>query len=351
MNLTTIPFTFALVAASAVMASAQESLTTSGATDASTTPQERAKERGQAGKVKAPSKGLRRAFLPHSTVIGHAVTAGEGVAMGTVQDLVLDPATGTLSHVVIKAGENSAVAGQMRAVPFKSLSWKAAVNGDTTASLTLEPRAFEALQAFDPAKLDALAGSKAIDAAAKRVEKAAKDMTDEAKAALGQSAREATATAARSVLLSGLAGASVHAPTGDAFASVGEAVIDCGRGTVAFATVGAADAQYLVPFPLLELKSEPTRDPAAPVKLSVTAPMDATALADAPKVEGKLTRLISQPRYRASVYKHYGVEAPAGRADRGDKGQGPKAAPGKEQAVNPKKAKTRKVKTDDADPR
>lgn len=296
--------------------------------------------------------GARNAlFLAHGDVIGHTVTAKAGEAsvdLGTVANFVIDTSNGSISHVVIKAGEKTSQPGQLRAVPASTLNWSAGEDGDSSAVLGLDARAFDATPAFDPKMLDQMAGKSAVDAAAKRLGDAAKDMTDEEKNALNSKAREATAGAVRSVLASNLAGIGVQAPDEEKpFARVGELVVDCTRGRVAFATVAAGEETYLVPFQVLKVQRAPGAE-GGKETFSILAPTNAEGMVGAPTINADEKQTIDNPRFRASVNKHYGVKAPMGRrGQRGgqEAGEGADRA-GKKRAGGVKERKVRKVRKD-----
>ncbi|QDV06643.1 PRC-barrel domain protein [Planctomycetes bacterium Poly30] len=298
-----------------------------------------------------PGMGQRNLFLPSTEVMGHAVTAMAGeaaVELGTVANLVVDTKDGSISHVIIQGGEKTSQPGQLRAVPFDALNWSAGEDGKNTAVLDLDPRAFDATPAFDPTMIDQLTGSSAVDAAAKRLGDAGKDMTDEQKAEMNKKAREATAGAVRSVLATNLAGVGVRAKDErQPFSRLSNLIVDCGRGQIAFATVVTGEGNYLVPFQVLEVASTPGADGAA-ATYSVIAPTNAEGMVGAPMINADAEETASNPRFRASVYKHYGVDAPMGRRGKkrdGDMERG--EGPGKERARAPKEGKTRKIKKDD----
>ena len=266
-----------------------------------------------AGAQKAPQ---RRVFLPHTQVMRQTVWAKVGeetVGLGAVANLVVDGTNGSVSHVVVVAGEKSTEPGKLRAIPFSSLGWTMNAEGQPQAMLSMEARAYDALPAFDPSNLDKLTGAKAVDAAAKRVDEATDEMSAEEKAEAIKNARAATAAPSRSVLASSLAGLEVFAPSERApFGAASTLVIDCTTGNVAFAEVAVADASYLVPFSILKVRSLPGADGGEPT-LSVVAPTNAEGMVGAPTIDATQELTAQNPRFRKSVYAHYGVEAPAGK--------------------------------------
>lgn len=286
------------------------------------------------GARKGPQNGQRGAvFLPQSEILRQTVWAkvgDENVDLGAVANLVIDGTNGSVSHVVIKASDKSAEPGKLRAIPFTGLGWSMNPEGKPQAMLSMEARAFEAMPAFDPKAMDQLAGASAMDAAAKRIDKATKGKGAEETADAVKKAREASAGAARSVLASNLAGLQVFAPSErEPFGAAANLVIDCTAGKVAFAEVAVADANYLVPFQILKVRSVPGAEGAAPT-LSVVAPTNAEGMVGAPTIDASKEQTAGNPRFRKSVYAHYGVEAPMGKK-RGD-GMKRKAGDMKEKA-------------------
>ena len=160
-----------------------------------------------------------------------------------------------------------------------------------------------------------------------------------------KNARAAVQGASNSVLASNLAGLKVYAPSERApFGAASNLIIDCTAGQVAFAEVAVADANYLVPFQVLKVRSLPGAEGAAPT-LSVVAPTNAEGMAGAPTIDATNKQTAGNPRFRKSVYAHYGVEAPMGKKRGG--GMQHKAGEMKEKAEAVKgevKRAARKVK-------
>ena len=270
-----------------------------------------AQEAGMATGAKQAKQ--RRIFLPHTEVMRQTVWAKVGeetVNLGAVANLVVDGTDGSISHVVVLASEKSGDAGKLRAIPFSSLGWTMNAEGKPQAMLNIEARAFEAIPAFDASNLDKLTGAKAVDAVAKRATDAASELTAEAKAEVIKNARGASAAPSRSVLATNLVGLEVFAPSERApFGAASTLVVDCTTGSVAFAEVAVADSNYLVPFQILKVRTTPGADGAA-ATLSVVAPTNAEGIAGAPTIGSSEELTAQNPRFRKSVYAHYGVEAP-----------------------------------------
>ncbi len=336
-----------LLAASLVGSSAFAQERTAQTPEQQEAPTRRAAPAQEADAAPGARRGPQRAvFLPHTDVLRQTVWAkagDENVDLGAVANLVINGTDGSVSHVVVMAGEKSSEPGKLRAIPFQSLGWSMTEEGKPQAMLNIEPRAYDAMPAFDPKAMDKLTGAKAVDAAAKRVGEVTGDMTAEEKAEAIKNARAATAAPAQSVLASSLAGLQVFAPSErEAFGAASNLVIDCTAGKVAFAEVAVADANYLVPFQVLKVRSLPGADGAEPT-LSVLAPTNAEGMVGAPMIDAAKELTAQNPRFRKSVYAHYGVEAPAGKK-RGD-GMKRKAGDMKEK-VGEVKGKVKKVVRD-----
>ncbi|MEM9378302.1 MAG: hypothetical protein AAGB93_00025 [Planctomycetota bacterium] len=235
-----------------------------------------------------------RPFHAHTELIGLDLVVdkpgadGKPIALGTIDDLVLDGATGQLSHVIVEREK------ALRAIAWKDVTWGRTDDGALQPTAEMSVVDLEARPTLKEKDADLIVGR-----------------------------RPAASDAERSHLLTEAGDASVLATTARTpIATVDDLVLDLHAGRVAFATVTLERKQYLVPtekilLRLLEREEKAKKeaedgaeaDDEGP-KLVALLAMSKDALADAPTIDAEKEATPSHPRFRDAVYRYYGVANP-----------------------------------------
>lgn len=281
----------------------------SGSADAAFAQEAGQAERARAARVQGEKKASADApFHTQSELIGYDVLTVKGADrgnptdLGDIQDIIFDPRTGAISYVLIQSDAAS------RALRWSDLAWTKNAEGKTIASIDLSQEEFEAIAALTDKDIEALVGGEAVLAAAGRLERKAK----EGGAGEGEVAR-ARAGAARSMSnhrATEIDDIDVFAKgTEEALCDLGDYVIDCKKGRVAFATMTSQGATYVVPIEKIAVRP---KDRAAAAEespeLCAFLEMSTDEMSGAPTLSRDGNQSVSNPRFRKQVYAFYGVE-------------------------------------------
>lgn len=249
---------------------------------------------GVLAQERRPALQPDRPFHAHTELIGLDLVVdapgvdGKPIVLGAIDDIVLDGATGQLSHVIIEREK------ALRAIAWKDVTWTRTDEGSPLATAEMSVADLEARPTLKEKDADLIVGR-----------------------------RPASSEADRSHLLSEAGDASVLATTARTpIATVGDLVLDLHAGRVAFATVTMERRTHLVPTEKILLRlleqdeaAKKAAEEGAEAKdeeprLVALLAMSKDALAEAPVIDAEKEATASHPRFRDAVYRYHGVPNP-----------------------------------------
>lgn len=246
------------------------------------------------------------------------MAGGQKTDLGDINDFVIDSSDGAITHVIISSGGVGSLGDTLRAIAWDDIQWSEDKDAERVASVKHAEEEFKAIPAFEKKDVKNLVGRGTVEAAAKRLKGAKKDMDKKAGEEATAAARAAAMKGARHHLASSLHGLDIYGPGEyEPFCSIGELVVNCDEGHIAYVTVEANDKEYLVPFSVLMIKPVLTADRAADrgadrgadVEYAAYAPVNEAGMVGAPTIDAKAQRTAQEPRFRQMVAKHYKTDA------------------------------------------
>lgn len=221
-----------------------------------------------------------------------ATEDGDKVDIGDIHDFVIDSKTGRISHVVISSGGVGSLGDTLRTLTWNQIQWSENEEGDKVAMVDMSEKAFDAIAEFDAEKINMLDAKRAIDASAKK---------------------DRSMIASTNHLCSDIAELEVYGPgEKESFTTVGECVINCDTGTVAYLTLEANDETYLIPFSAFQIQPISGEEAEEEdIEFGAWAPHGEEALKAAPTIDMDSKMDARNPIFRKTVDRFYAADKKA----------------------------------------
>lgn len=231
----------------------------------------------------------------------------ERTDLGDLRDLVLDPKTGKISHVIVSSGGVGDLGDTLRALPAGAVKITLDDDGDPAAHVTMSKAEFEGYPEITREDVGKLLQRqrRAVEAGAERSRQAGG-------AELSVLDRKDMAPFHFS---SALADLGVYAPGADeAAGEVGEVMVDWNRKMVSFVTFEHEDRTLVLPFAAVRVhavNADDVEDEADRV-YGVRLPRTLEDLGAAPYLDAEQGFELSNPDFVKRVRAFYGVDALGG---------------------------------------
>ncbi|QDV09089.1 PRC-barrel domain protein [Planctomycetes bacterium Poly30] len=215
-----------------------------------------------------------------------ATEDGEKVDIGDIRDFVVDSKSGRISHVVISSGGVGSVGDTLRPITWDQIKWSENEDGEKVAMVDMSEKAFDAIAEFDAEKINMMNTARPVDASAGKDKKM---------------------VASTNHLCSDIAELDVYGPgEEDSFTSIGECVINCDTGTIAYLTLEANDETYLIPFSAFQIQPISGEEAGEEdIEFAAWAPHGEEALKAAPTIDEDTKMTAQNPTFRKTVDSFY----------------------------------------------
>lgn len=228
-----------------------------------------------------------------------ATEDGEKVDIGDINNFVIDSKSGRISHVVISSGGVGDLGDTLRTISWNQIQWSEDEDGDKVAMVQMSEKAFDAIAEFDPEKINKLDPAKTIEASARKTP---------------------PMMASTNHLCSDIGELDVYGPgQEESFTTIGDCVINCDTGTVAYFTIEANDDSYLIPFSAFSIQPISGEEAEEEdIEFAAFAPHTEEALKNAPTIDEDTMMTAQNPEFRKRVDGFYKSKNADKKADKKD---------------------------------